>query len=78
MTTHYLDLDFVDSSDIGAESYGLTSEVLQEHGPAGGNPLVRLTGPYDNLTDYVWCEYCSDDENTAEFLASLIKELSEV
>lgn len=35
------------------EEYKLSSRVLEEHGPGGGNPLVRLYGARRNLIKFL-------------------------
>jgi hypothetical protein len=54
--------------------YKLTSKVLEEFGPGGGNPLVRLFGSKANLEKYLREVYCENlDQVEANHHVSHIK-----
>jgi hypothetical protein len=82
METHYIDLDHIhfdvyqmpaddgilaqtDADEIA--ECGCTYDVLQEEGPAGGNPLIRVRGTQEQLTRYVRDFYAANDSKEAEF-----------
>lgn len=44
------------------ERHGLASTILQETGPAGGWPVVRLSGSHTSLENYLREFYSQDDE----------------
>jgi hypothetical protein len=88
MSDFHIDLDFVleetrnkmnrvcVQGELRAElkKRAITSRVLQENGPAGGNPLVRLYGTRRALETYVREEYCKENgAEDAEFHIGFIK-----
>lgn len=54
-----------------AKKFNLKCELVQEVGPAGGNPLYRFEGRYEDLVEMLW-DY-DGDNGEVEFLSSLIK-----
>lgn len=42
--------------------HALTFEVVEEHGPAGGNPLVKFIGDEKNLREFALYEYGIDED----------------
>lgn len=42
--------------------YGVLNELLEEHGPAGGNPLYRFTGPRANIERLIREWYTTDQQ----------------
>jgi hypothetical protein len=44
------------------QEYGLTYQIVERHGPGGGNPNVDLYGTAENLTRYVREAYLGSDE----------------
>lgn len=45
-----------------AETYSLTYELIEEFGPAGGNPLYLFKSEHKiNLVDFVLLEICLED-----------------
>lgn len=54
------------------ERHGLASTILQEVGPAGGWPVVRLSGSYTSIENYIREFYAQDDEDL-QFQMSQVK-----
>jgi len=48
-----------------ATRYGVKAEVVTEHGPAGGNPIIAYEGDEDKLRELVLAEYGRDALETA-------------
>jgi hypothetical protein len=44
------------------EKHGLTFKVVQEKGPAGGNPLVKINGPKDKIILFLKDGYADADQ----------------
>lgn len=53
-----------------ATGYGLEATLLEEHGPAGGNPVYLLRGTYKQLFTYV-TECYFQHESDEDFQAAL-------
>jgi hypothetical protein len=51
---------------------GLNFKTIQEHGPAGGNPLVELSGPRYALESYI-NNYCQGDFEFSNYLHGYIR-----
>jgi hypothetical protein len=54
-----------------SDNTNLTSIVISENGPAGGNPLVRISGTYDEITSLLAYLYPNDTDHVS-YLASRI------
>lgn len=67
-----IELDF---GDVPAEGSipGVKINVITMNGPAGGNPLVELTGERSAIEKYIADEYAGDGE-PAEFYNAMIVE----
>ena len=46
-----VEIDVMDASEAEADAkrMGVEFEVVDQHGPGGGNPLVKVTGPVDKI-----------------------------
>ena len=63
--THIIELDFSHEYSFGEllddiQPYNLTAQIVELDGPAGGNPLLSLSGTYDNIFQYLHNAYCHD------------------
>ena len=45
-----------------ATRYGLEFRLLQEFGPAGGNPLYEFSGPRSDLEDFIVDFYFTEQD----------------
>ena len=59
-----------------AASFGCEAIVLQQHGPAGGNPLYEFSGERPALEALVadYAAQCGSDSRDVDFYRSLIVE----
>lgn len=48
--------------------FEIVCEVIKEVGPAGGSPVVSLTGPRDKIEDALRHGWNLDDDELAEYL----------
>jgi len=48
--------------------YNLKSEVISVNGPAGGNPLISLTGTRNHLSSFLMTEYLNDIDDVELYL----------
>ena len=64
-----VELDICDWNDSGyedfissVEDYGLDWNMIEEHGPGGGNPVFELTGSKRSIRAWLLDNYCNEDE----------------
>lgn len=57
----YVDVDMIPEAVPAVKAAGLSVEILEEHGPAGGNALVRVWGPLPLLIMFLEREEYGDD-----------------
>jgi hypothetical protein len=58
-----------------AKVYGVEAKLLQEDGPAGGNPEFEFVGPLENLYRYYMEQYAATDtEQDAEYAQEMWEE----
>lgn len=59
-----IDIDHNSLSDLPkiAHKYNLDYKIIQENGPAGGNPFISLTGQKSNLSLFLVNEYCDPED----------------
>lgn len=62
----------LDFADVPASIPGLNITVVEMNGPAGGNPLVELSGDRAAIENYIVTEYAGDGE-PAEFYINMIE-----
>lgn len=55
------------------KKYGLQSVIIEEQGPAGGNPVVRLRGSYTGILAYLTNVYCLDDKDELKRCVGMIE-----
>lgn len=53
------------------EDHGLTFDVVEEVGPAGGNPLVKIMGPKESIIEFLKDGYVNDEEELEMFAADI-------
>jgi len=61
-----IDIDHNSLSDLPkiAHKYNLDYKIIQENGPAGGNPFISLTGQKSYLSSFLVNEYCDVNDLT--------------
>jgi hypothetical protein len=50
------------------KKHGLTFKVVEEFGPGGGNPLIKIMGPKENIIDWLNDGYVDDEEDLELFV----------
>lgn len=53
------------------KKHGLTCKVVKENGPGGGNPLVKIMGPKENIIAWLNDGYVNDEEELEMFVADI-------
>jgi hypothetical protein len=53
------------------KKHGLTFKVVEEFGPAGGNPLVKVSGTKDKIINFLKDDYVQDEEDLEMFSADI-------
>ena len=53
------------------KKYGLTFKVVEEFGPAGGNPLVKISGTKDKIINFLKDDYVQDEDDLEMFSADI-------
>ena len=71
MTTQTIQID-IDHNSLGdapatANKYDLQFTLIELIGPAGGNPLIELSGTTQNLSSFLATHYC-DSSDVSHFL----------
>jgi hypothetical protein len=66
MTTQTIQID-IDHNSLGttpavAKQYDLQFTLVKLDGPAGGNPLIELTGTTQKLISFLTTHYCDADD----------------
>ena len=58
-----------------ASEFEVTFTLLQEHGPAGGNPLYKVTGSREGLEDLIRAHFHAgwEGDEHSKFLISQLK-----
>ena len=52
------------------KKHGLTCKVVDEFGPGGGNPLVKIMGAKKNIVSFLKDDY-ADDDQMQDFIADI-------
>jgi hypothetical protein len=67
------DIDHARDTKFLAKKHNLEVKLLQEFGPAGGNPLYLFTGSHRNLVNLIK-DYTQENEDDMEMYEESIKE----
>ena len=70
---HYLDLDFYYDGPRPQSTPEVEITLLQEEGPAGGNPVYRLVGTLPELEAWLTVNYCTEGSEPVAFYLGLAR-----
>ena len=78
--THTIQLDYSHEFSFGEllddiSPFNLTAQIVELCGPAGGNPLLSLTGTYDDIVSYLTQNYCEHFPDEIEYYSEGIRAL---
>lgn len=73
MAKHSIELDFYYAGPRPVSTTEVEIALVKEEGPAGGNPLYKLTGTLNSLKAWLEKNYCNESSDPADFYLSFAK-----